>query len=528
LVALEVLVRAAGVRTADDPYLQFGRVASFFTDVEIGGKPHKRVIARDLYREREVTFAVNKAAGTFRIFCIGSSASAGWPHPANETYSAYLTTALAKAYPDRAVEVINVSAHAYAAYRQRLILNEVLEHQPDLIIIYSGNNEFIERRHYAVETSWRDSLAAAAEKSRLYKVLRGTLPARVLFRDNTFDAQKRSNVAFEQWSKIEQLPLTLRTDPAQLQKVVQHFEFSIGSMVEAAKARGVPVVLLTVPTNLRHWQPNVSVASVRGEREVEWRGLYQAGRAALLKGDATRATEALTQAAALDPGHAATHYHLAQALEAGGRFAEAYASYDRARDLDANPFRAISSFNDIIRRIAQRSDNVRLVDAERLFQTASQPHTPGFDLFLDYVHPSVKGNMVLARGVFDAIVGARFIAPAASSSFPQIATYDESKDQSLQRTLIILAMMMHQNEMIVRKVDLIASNPGGLASLGEKEARQVAAVRDVFRDVVALEHRELMTGEVPKAEREKLTVRLNQVYRDVFANYQDFQRQAAR
>ena len=67
LVALELLVRVSGLRTTDDPYLEFGRVGSFFSDLKIDGIPHKQVDAGDLYDNREVTFAKQKPEKTFRI-----------------------------------------------------------------------------------------------------------------------------------------------------------------------------------------------------------------------------------------------------------------------------------------------------------------------------------------------------------------------------------------------------------------------------------------------------------------------------
>jgi hypothetical protein len=84
-------------------------------------KPFYRVATRDLYQNVTSLSRSQKNPGTFRVFCIGSSASAGWPHPATEIYSAQLQEALRRAYPSRRIEVINVSAHAYATYRQRMI-----------------------------------------------------------------------------------------------------------------------------------------------------------------------------------------------------------------------------------------------------------------------------------------------------------------------------------------------------------------------------------------------------------------------
>jgi hypothetical protein len=76
---VELLARAVDLRVPADPFIHFGRVAPFFTERTIDGVSHYRVVHRDFYRERNLEFPRAKPRGGFRIFCIGGSASAGWP-----------------------------------------------------------------------------------------------------------------------------------------------------------------------------------------------------------------------------------------------------------------------------------------------------------------------------------------------------------------------------------------------------------------------------------------------------------------
>jgi tetratricopeptide (TPR) repeat protein len=527
LLLLETFVWLVGWRTSDDPFLQFGRVSSFFEDTVIDGRPAKAITHRELYRERKIGFSTKKEPGALRVFFLGGSASAGWPQPPAESYSAYLDRALRTAYPNRKLELINVSAHAYAAYRVRLIMQEVLDFDPDLLVIYSGNNEFIEPRRYSTATRWYDPMLDLANRSSVYRLLRGSFIGVRLFPENTLEAEQRGFVAYEQWSKIEELPLALKTDPLQLQKVIEHYEFSISSMVAAAQARGIPVILLTVPVNLRDWEPNVSITPAP-DRVEAWRDKYLAGRKALLNGDAATAAAELQRAAEIDPNHADTAYFLGRALEFAGRLDEAYASYDRARDLDANPFRALSTFNDVIRRVAAEHSNVRLVDAEEVVRNASRPYAPGFDLFLDYVHLTTKGNVLLAGSVFDAIVAGKYAGTAPVSGFRRIPASDperdENRDQTMQWQLLVLAMAMHQYETVVEKARLIAANPGGFKSLKPETGEKAARALTLFTKMVDLERLEIMTGR-PSAEKSAIDADLGQLYRDIFGRYEQFRKE---
>lgn len=527
LLALEAAVRLLGWQTPDDPFLHFGRVQSFFDDVEIEGELFKKVKARALYREREVAFSAYKDPDTFRIFCIGSSASAGWPHPAEEIYSAYLESALVAAYPGRKIEVHNVSAQAFAAYRSRMILNEIVAYGPDLVIIYAGNNEFLEPRRYATEAHWSDAIAGVARQSRAYSLLRGSPLVARWFPRNTLQAQVVGGVAFEQWSKIERVPVLLRTDEAQFRKVTEHYEFSITSMLETLDDLGVPAILMTLPVNLGDWLPHVSLPVDPAKHAG--RSHYIAGKAALLKGEAAAALEHLSQAVALGPGHASTHFHLGRAFEDSNRHAEAYDSFVRARDLDANPFRAISTFNDILRRMGPTFSNVRVVDLEKAFKDASAPGSPGFELLLDYVHPTKKGNLLIAKEVFDSIAQAGYLGTPAKA-FEHVPEknesgqiYNEDADDDLQVPLLYIAMMMHQYEMVVALSEKLLGTPGVTEGMDAEDAYLLGAAREVIGDLIELERRELLGGSALPAERTALEQQLNQLYQDVFGNYVEYQ-----
>jgi len=543
LLVLETAVRLIGVRVSDDPYLQLGPVESFFVKRELAGRQYYEVVNRRLYRERNIRFPIQKDPDTFRVFCLGESASAGWPHPSQETFSAYLNEALVRAYPRHKIEVINVSAHSYPAYRNRLILEEVLQFEPDLLIIWAGNNEFIERRGYSTRERWFDPLVDVANRSTLFRLLRGSELAAAMFPENTLPAW---DVAYLQWSMLKQLPSELRKNPEQFERVKEHYAYSIESMVKSARNKGVPVILLTVPVNLRDWWPNASYQPLQGDELTRWQGHYNRGRAALLRNDPDTAVSELGLAASLGPLHAETYFHLARALEAKGRFAEALENFNRARDLDYNPSRAISDFNASIRKIASRYDGVELVDAEAAFRSASAPRAPGFDLFLDYVHPTQRGNLLVAKIVFDTIVKDKLVegTPAAEgfSHEPQpyrcgqeerlyvlpggcpsdAALYDEATDFSMQVMLLHLFATMNQTEGITAQLRYLSETPGAIDSLSPEYASFVKDAMGVYPPLVELERRELL-GESVKSELTDAQETLRKFQLKYFPGYEKFQ-----
>ena len=50
--------------------------------------------------------------------------------------------------PSRRWEVINAGGISYASYREAKLVEEIARYQPDLVLVYSGHNEFLEERTY--------------------------------------------------------------------------------------------------------------------------------------------------------------------------------------------------------------------------------------------------------------------------------------------------------------------------------------------------------------------------------------------
>ena len=45
-------------------------------------------------------------------------------------------------------EVINAGLLSYGSYRVAMVMEELITYEPDLFIVYTGHNEFLERRTY--------------------------------------------------------------------------------------------------------------------------------------------------------------------------------------------------------------------------------------------------------------------------------------------------------------------------------------------------------------------------------------------
>lgn len=487
LLALEAAARLAWPDTERDPFVSLeGRATSLTRRVVDGVEMFVFTHPHAYAKESGVQFAVRKPSGTVRVLAFGGSANAGYPHRPPQRWTDYLERALAHAFPDRRFEVINLGAHACASYRVRMIFDDAIDCGPDAVVLYSGNNEFVEKRSYFLDYPGKGVVEALKARS-VFLTKVGQWWSAHSVPDNVLSGTERTDANHHLWTHTERIASALRSDPEQYEGVKQHYRYSIEHMVAACERRGIPVFLLTVPVNLRDWSPAVSSSAgsqSTGAPGVElaapaFQAAYDEGRAKLLHGDATGALIALDRAVQIEPEHADAHFRRGKALDALGRREEAYAAYTVALDQDRNPFRAAPPFNAIICDVAAAHDGAHLVDAVAAFRAAADFGVPGFDLMLDYVHPSRAGNLVLARAVFTAMVthgiGGGSMTGSSQATFAlDDDGYRDDDDEVVQLNLLALFGIMHQYEAYLEKADAFE------ALIGKRGHRQPAAVQNVL------------------------------------------------
>jgi hypothetical protein len=87
-------------------------------------------------------FPAVKKAGTVRIFVLGESAAAGTPDP-SFGFARILDVMLRQRHPGTDFEVINAAMRGINSHIVRRIAQECLQYEPDLLLLYMGNNEFV-------------------------------------------------------------------------------------------------------------------------------------------------------------------------------------------------------------------------------------------------------------------------------------------------------------------------------------------------------------------------------------------------
>ncbi len=145
-VVLRALAPAPAVRL-EDPYVSFGEIRPLFI-LDDSGHRYETADER-LHFFRRQSFSAVKGKNSFRVFVLGGSTVQGRPWSVETSFGTWLELALKAAAPDTDYQVINCGGISYASYRLVPIMQELLDYEPDLFVIYTGHNEFLEDRTYS-------------------------------------------------------------------------------------------------------------------------------------------------------------------------------------------------------------------------------------------------------------------------------------------------------------------------------------------------------------------------------------------
>ncbi len=209
----------------------------------------------DLFRA--ATFAATKPPGKYRIFALGESTTQGEPYSTATAYPRWLEIEL-QAATGRDVEVINCGGLSYASYRIRAILQEVLaNYSPDLIILYCGQNEFLEQRTY---DGWRDVPLPIARASGWLSQLKIAELTRRIVRGPA-DRNAKLSSATELKTEVDALLDyaggldAYERDAPWREAVVEHYRWNMAQMVHDCQQADVPMVLCNPVVNLLDCPP---------------------------------------------------------------------------------------------------------------------------------------------------------------------------------------------------------------------------------------------------------------------------------
>ncbi|MFT3869507.1 MAG: tetratricopeptide repeat protein [Nibricoccus sp.] len=339
-------------------------------------------------RPQSIRLPVEKAPNAYRIFVLGSSAAMGDPEPAF-SLARQLDVLLREAYPEIHFEVVNAGITAINSHVVRALASDCAKLQPDLFIVYEGNNEVI--GPYGPGTVFSPFLgsSSAIRAGRIIKATRtGQLLAKLA---RTLGSSKKT---LDDWGGMQMfLKNEIDRDDPRLVTTQTLFRENLLAIAEAGRRAGAGVFLCTVLTNQKDFGPFVSRhrSGLSEADKKTWQVLVDSGEEAKLR-----------EALKIDDHFAELHFRLGRLCLEQNRLAEAKTFFQNALDLDALRFRTDSRLNEVIRNCGT-APGVTLIDLEAAASRSTSTGVVGDDFLYEHVHLNFQGTYQMARVLFSQV-----------------------------------------------------------------------------------------------------------------------------
>lgn len=355
-------------------------------------------------------FPIKKVKEVTRIFVIGGSAAFAWPYTEEYGFTGYLRRSLGNLAPGK-FEIINAAGMSFGSHRVYDVLQDVIELEPDLVIVYSGNNEYVERnvisrrkkKHSAFE-----AIGSLSAQTPLYRAVRLGIyrSAPSIFRQKTDSDIDLTDLRAD---SIVSRGVLGRSSEIDIE-VLANYRNNIAAMRNLLLENGVKVIFCTTPSNVAGFPPTSPPVRFTNESDAsQWKKMQQEAISIIDQKDpATDSTERrsllqhceqiLHSMLQIDQNNPWTHYALGAVYQQMGDFDRAYLEFVQAKDLDARPVRALSSFNSAVRSIVEETGDEQKVMLFDLEASLSQELRSGNAnwLYLDYCHFTEAGHKLVA------------------------------------------------------------------------------------------------------------------------------------
>ncbi len=309
-------------------------------------------------------FKKNKEANSFRIFVLGESTTIGYPYLHNGSFHRWLQYRLSHTFPDKHIEIINVSLTAVNSYTVLDFARQVVPHKPDAVLIYTGHNEY----YGAMGVCTTNGIANYPAIVRFTLLLRE-------FRITQFIRHIIHNLSEHDAGKIDlQENLMQRMAlghlvPFQSKTYYQglkQFQSNLTETLDVLNTNGIPVFVSNLVSNEKDMKPFFS--------------------------DTTR--EELS---------AIHQFRLAEKAYQKKEFLKAQLLFRKSRELDLLRFRAPDTINYIIKKVAGNFTGAHYVDTKAVIEEHSPHGIIGSETLLEHVHPNLFGYALLSDAFYQSI-----------------------------------------------------------------------------------------------------------------------------
>lgn len=310
-------------------------------------------------------FNKEKGKDTYRIFVLGESTTVGFPYRNNGSFHRWLKYRLMFTFPEVNFEIINLSLTAVNSYTILDFSKEIINYNPDAVLIYVGHNEYYGALGVGSTSSLGDkpfiiNSILKLRELRLFQLL-----------SNSY-INIRKNISGKQINESEGLMARMPAEksiPLNSEKYksgINQFKNNINEVCKILSEENIPTFISNLVSNECDLPPFISDSS-----NIE--------------------------------NSAINSYNKGLNAYKDGAFNKAKDFFIEAKELDLLRFRAPKAINDEISDVCSKYNDVHFVDALSYFEKNSPHGIIGENTMLEHVHPNLFGYAILSDAFYDAI-----------------------------------------------------------------------------------------------------------------------------
>lgn len=396
------------------------------------------------YRQEPLAIEKTGLSKPHRIFVVGGSAAFGFPYRFQNTFSALLQATLNR----EDYQLFNASRPGWSSRQLIPLVEEIVQkHDPSILIIFSGNNEWFSwvpnppGATLSDESSdafpWKQTSISILDKLAVSRTLAGmeyllfrwikaqhrkqrmtSLVDRVQTLGASWNATNGHPSGYQVHHELTGRHYALQypshpmafdsTQWLQTKKdYLVSFEQNLQRMIQTTQHKNVRVLLLTIPFNYRlspAWmfpQPEF----YNSDFSEQTKAVIRNAAVCIEEDRLDQAIHLIDSALKKDPLPAILHYLKAQSLESLGHHRNAEKAYSLCREHMIGHLGSRLSINRIITKTATLLKS-ELIDVQFLFD--QYEHTKGRyyneDLIQDDCHPSPLGHSLIAKALLPYVL----------------------------------------------------------------------------------------------------------------------------
>ena len=323
------------------------------------------------------SFRKIKSFRTFRVFVLGESTTLGFPYMASASFDRWLFYRLMHTFPDREFEIVNVSLTAVNSYTVSGFAKEIVNYEPDAVMIYCGQNEY----YGALGVGSTSNLGGSRTLVQILLYLRNFRFLQLL--ENGYSSINKlvtgkqidtHETLMKRMAGKQEIPF----NSSLYKRGIAQFKNNMEDICTLLSQKGIPVFISNLVSNEKDLKPFIS-----SEKDTTFSADY--------------------------------HYTTAQKAYSQGDYEKAKRLFVQAKELDLLRFRAPEALNTIIADLPQKFTGVYLVDTKKTFEDHSPYGIIGNETLMEHVHPNIYGYGLMSEAFYQSLKQHKIIVPDMKS-----------------------------------------------------------------------------------------------------------------